>query len=431
MNNFKILIAWFLGFGFLLGFLITFTLKMWLVIPIYFVLMFTTTPILYKLLSQKININFSLRWRILLVLVLVPASFFIASFYSLIDGKSTLSKTTQFFADDGSASYMYPSLYWPVGKSGYDDTSKNPGIANDKMIFNVFDLRKGVRAGFGGQLAPFGSPFRLWLEKIFESRQRVKFDYRDLVVFNKEVQKDDMRVFIQRIIAKSGDKVRLENGYVYVNGERIDEPYLWKSDSTFEGTLYAETANTKPKFIKNCGEIIVPAKNLFVLGDNRLLSYDSRDFGTISEDDVLGYLPFSYQKTFEKYWSSDKDISPVSDDDLSTLVDKLNESGLNVKAVDFTNSLSSSYLQKVIEFNDSAYNPQSIELQNISQELILKGLVGLTHIDGLHDLDSLTHYILVIQSGAEKIKIKKIGLSTYSSPANDCHKQGILVTYFK
>ena len=228
----KTVIIWLFGLGFLLGLLITLLLEMWLIVPIYLLLTLITIPPLHRLLSNKFRLSLNKFIRIVLVLLLIPLSILIASFYESVDGRTTFKKTAQFFADDGSAGYMYPSLYWPVDKGGYDDASKNPAIASDKMIFDVFDLREGYNAGFGTIMAPFWPNLRYEIEKILKYKPKKVFNYSDLVVFNKEVQKDDKRVFIQRVIAKGGDKVRLENGYVYVNGKKINEPYLAKDQST-------------------------------------------------------------------------------------------------------------------------------------------------------------------------------------------------------
>ena len=166
----KTIITWFFGLGFLLGLIVTLILKIWLIVPIYMLLTLITIPPLHNFLSKRLNLNLNKFIRIVLIFLLVPISILIASFYGFIDGRTTLKKTAQFFADDGSAFYMYPTLYWPVDKGGYDDGSKEPSVV-DKLIFYVFDLRKGAHAGFGGKLSPFSSPYYVQLEKIFGSNK--------------------------------------------------------------------------------------------------------------------------------------------------------------------------------------------------------------------------------------------------------------------
>lgn len=106
----------------------------------------------------------------------------------------------------------------------------------------------------------------------------------DVVVFDRvttngtSISHDDL---IKRVIAIESDSVRIKKCAVYVNGEVIDEPYL------------DEDVLALPDPIERCrvpdmSEIIVPKGQLFVLGDNRPESFDSRSFGTISEKLVLG-----------------------------------------------------------------------------------------------------------------------------------------------
>lgn len=90
----------------------------------------------------------------------------------------------------------------------------------------------------------------------------------DVIVFKppKNTDKD----YVKRIIAVGGDTVQLKQGYVYVNGERLDEPYVrFRSNTT-----------TPP--------IQVPEGTVWVLGDNRPDSEDSRDFGEVPVSSIRG-----------------------------------------------------------------------------------------------------------------------------------------------
>jgi signal peptidase I len=83
--------------------------------------------------------------------------------------------------------------------------------------------------------------------------------------------------FIKRVIGLPGDTVEGKNGYVYVNGEKLDEPYLTQKTREFDA-------------------VHVPPASLFVMGDNRRASNDSR-FG-------LGFVPLGkvVGKAFVKIW---------------------------------------------------------------------------------------------------------------------------------
>ena len=433
----KTIITWFFGLGFLLGLIVTLILKIWLIVPIYMLLTLITIPPLHNFLSKRLNLNLNKFIRIVLIFLLVPISILIASFYGFIDGRTTLKKTAQFFADDGSALYMYPSLYWPVDKGGYDDASKNPAIASDKMIFDVFDLREGYNAGFGTIMAPFKPNLRYEIEKVLNYKPKKVFNYSDLVVFNKEVQKDDKRVFIQRIIAKGGDKVRLENGYVYVNGKKINEPYLAKDQSTYAGVFY-----NQEKFIKSCEEITVPTNQLFVLGDNRTLSdsVDSRNFGTISEDEILGYLPKDYQTTFLKYWLKNNQMRVVNDGDGNELLTYLNQirqkNGMtNLTTSNDLNIIIRSYLKSAIENNDLSNTPKKLATQKALQEIINRNPIGITIIEGVYDLDTYKGYLYLAASDANSQEVQKnsskFAFSTFKTEINGCMKSGTIIASFK
>jgi signal peptidase I len=85
-------------------------------------------------------------------------------------------------------------------------------------------------------------------------------------------------VFVKRIIASSGEQVSSEDGNVSVNGRPIAEPYV------------EHTGNAMPE-MNTFGPITVPANELFVMGDNRDVSLDSRlpdQFGTVQKDDLVG-----------------------------------------------------------------------------------------------------------------------------------------------
>jgi signal peptidase I len=86
------------------------------------------------------------------------------------------------------------------------------------------------------------------------------------------VQKPDYDDFIKRVVGLPGDTVEFKGGNVYVNGTQLDEPYLGD----------VKTTAPQPKYV-------VPAGKLFVMGDNRGNSLDSRfSLGFVPIDDVVG-----------------------------------------------------------------------------------------------------------------------------------------------
>ena len=83
-------------------------------------------------------------------------------------------------------------------------------------------------------------------------------NHGDIVVFKPGGQ--DRRLLVKRVIGLPGDQISFEGGYVFRNGEKLDEPYLQT-----EGVTYSDTERFS-----------VPDGCIFVMGDNRLHSRDSR-----------------------------------------------------------------------------------------------------------------------------------------------------------
>lgn len=104
----------------------------------------------------------------------------------------------------------------------------------------------------------------------------------DVVIF--KAPTDQEVDYIKRVIGLPGDRIKIQNGFVYVNGEKLNEDYLRDKTSLFPGSFMAEGA-----------EITVPAGKLFVLGDNRPHSSDSRIFGPVPENTIIG-------RAFIRYW---------------------------------------------------------------------------------------------------------------------------------
>lgn len=86
--------------------------------------------------------------------------------------------------------------------------------------------------------------------------------------------------YIKRIIGIAGDRIQIKNGKVYLNGEELQEIYL------IDGTITNEA---------NYNDIIVPEGYVFVMGDNRIESIDSRTFGCIPIEKLEG-------KVWYRYW---------------------------------------------------------------------------------------------------------------------------------
>ncbi len=113
----------------------------------------------------------------------------------------------------------------------------------------------------------------------------------DIIVFHAPENKD----YIKRVIGLPGDYIEYKDDTLYVNGKAYEEPYLEEyKQQVIDGPL------TEPFTLEEkTGEERVPEGHVFVMGDNRRYSKDSRHIGTIPIEEILG-------KTNMIYW-------PISD----------------------------------------------------------------------------------------------------------------------
>jgi signal peptidase I len=147
----------------------------------------------------------------------------------------------------GVSVFFIVFLYQPVKVEG---TSMMPGLADQERIFiNKFAYRvEAIERG-------------------------------DVVVFR--YPGDVSKNYIKRIVGVPGDRVEIFRGAVYVNGRRLEEPYV--------------PAQFRDE--RSMSEVTVPDGSYFVLGDHRNLSSDSRDFGTVERGAIFGKAVFAYWPT--------------------------------------------------------------------------------------------------------------------------------------
>lgn len=106
----------------------------------------------------------------------------------------------------------------------------------------------------------------------------------DVVVFKPPVSEDE---YIKRVIGLPGETVSIKNCRIYINGQLLTENYI-AGDVCTNGSTY----------LPEGGQITVPEGEYFVVGDNRLHSYDSRSWGPINKKVITGrawviYWPFN------------------------------------------------------------------------------------------------------------------------------------------
>ena len=105
-------------------------------------------------------------------------------------------------------------------------------------------------------------------------------DRFDIVVFHAPEEKD----YIKRVIGLPGDHVAYKNDQLYINGEPLPEPYLdVKKEEIIEGAL------TEDFTLEDYTEVsVIPEGYVFVMGDNRRYSKDSRMIGLVSMEEIIG-----------------------------------------------------------------------------------------------------------------------------------------------
>ncbi|MBI2595529.1 signal peptidase I [Candidatus Daviesbacteria bacterium] len=104
----------------------------------------------------------------------------------------------------------------------------------------------------------------------------------DVVAF-KDV-KDPSKTFAKRIVGLPGEKIMLKQGKIYINGKVLEESYL-----------QAGTISNPGEFLPADKEVTIPQENYFIMGDNRDYSSDSRIWGFLPRENIVGKLTDCYQ----------------------------------------------------------------------------------------------------------------------------------------
>lgn len=87
--------------------------------------------------------------------------------------------------------------------------------------------------------------------------------------------------YIKRVIALPGEKIRIQNNKVYINGEELKEPYLQEAIDDYK-------TRTGSNYNVDFSEVTVEEGKVFVMGDNRVNSQDSRVIGAVAFDKIVG-----------------------------------------------------------------------------------------------------------------------------------------------
>ena len=160
------------------------------------------------------------------------------------------------------------------GLNGWHSWLRDLVVSIAASAFIILFLYQPVRVEGTSMLPSLEDQDRLFINKI---AYRVGDIHEgDVVVF--QYPRDHAKSYIKRVIALPGDDLRIDRGRVYVNGERLKEPYLQRN--------FADD-RSQP-------EMVLPPREYFVMGDHRSISSDSRDFGPVDRDLIYGKAVFVY-----------------------------------------------------------------------------------------------------------------------------------------
>jgi signal peptidase I len=128
----------------------------------------------------------------------------------------------------------------------------------------------------------------------------------DVIVF--KYPEDPERDFIKRVIGLPGDTIELRNKRVYVNGQRLEEPYVYYLEDPpplpDEMSLSGDPAGSAGDPRVRYGPVTVPPNHYFAMGDNRDNSQDSRYWGFLPRENVKG-------KALVIYWSYEAETGNI------------------------------------------------------------------------------------------------------------------------
>jgi len=145
------------------------------------------------------------------------------------------------------------------------------------------------------------APLTKWIDKLIPYRDP---RHGDIFVFISPAQPG--LYVVKRVMGIPGDRIHLQDGAVYRNGERLDEPYVVRKGdyngyrdnfprvppSEYDDVTVAWRSEL-PSYLQN-GDLVVPPGKVFAMGDNRDVSLDSRYWGFVPRENVIGRPMFIY-----------------------------------------------------------------------------------------------------------------------------------------
>lgn len=239
--------------------------------------------------------------------------------------------------------------------------------------------------------------------------------------------------WLKRVIAVAGDTLEIRDGIVYLNGEAQKEPYVAKARSTFGQS-----------FLEECKQVTVPENSVFVMGDNRTGSRDSRDVGFFNIDDIKSVYPFDKQlKSLTQNWhdiTNDLEESSRIKLDKEKYLEELNkkreEEGL--KPLTYNEKLEQSAQKRgevILKYNDFSFEAtaSAYTMEKAIHEVgYYNTFWGEAPSNGYYESDELLENQLEFPESKEFIfdkRFQEIGIAEVSGETNGCPSH-VIVQHF-
>ncbi len=258
-----------------------------------------------------------------------------------------------------------------------------------------------------------------------------------VVIENKKIKEITKKMhgqpsgWVKRVIALSGDSLELREGIVYLNNKPLKEPYTAKARSTFG-----------QDFLKECQKVVVPKNHIFVMGDNRKGSSDSREIGFIEISAVTNVLPLKNQKgDLVKNWrDTSKDFDESSkikldkEKYLTLLNEKRKEAG--AQELKYQPKLELSAQKRgeiVLKFNDFSYEAtkSGYTMKKAMSDVGYSNIVwneGI--IQGYFEAEELIEYLFEFPDWKKNLLLDKnlqeLGIAEVEGKINGCPTQVIV-----
>jgi len=169
-----------------------------------------------------------------------------------------------------------PAVPTPPQSNGALSLLGNVGISIVLAVVVIVFIYQPVKVEGTSMMPGLTDQERIFINKYTYKLGAGSIEREDLVVFHYPY--DPSQSYIKRIIGLPGDSIQIVDGTVYVNGKKLDEPYVPDE--------YRDHVPLEKK--------VVPANKYFVLGDHRSSSNDSRAWGMVPRRYIYGKAVFIY-----------------------------------------------------------------------------------------------------------------------------------------